>query len=90
MLDDNIQRKILRDTVEPERALSIAINTEMGHQNQQAFSSNNNNTGVNVVQQFTECRGANALVIQQNRTTFNRESIGLCRDCGQNWTPTHR
>ena len=31
MLDDDIQRELLRDTVEPERALSIAVNMEMGH-----------------------------------------------------------
>ena len=35
MLDDDIQRELLRDTVEPERALSIAVNVEMGNQNQQ-------------------------------------------------------
>ena len=32
MLDDDIQREFLRNTVEPEKALSIAVNTEMGHQ----------------------------------------------------------
>ena len=34
MLDDDIQRELLRDTVEPERTLCIAVNMEMGHQNQ--------------------------------------------------------
>ena len=38
MLDDDIQRELLRDTVEPDRALSIAVNMEMGHQNQQPIS----------------------------------------------------
>ena len=38
MLADDIQRKLLSDTVEPERAISIAINMEMGHQNQQRIS----------------------------------------------------
>ena len=42
MLDDDIQRE-LRDTVDPERCLSIAVNMKMGHQNQQRISSNNNN-----------------------------------------------
>ena len=27
MLDDDTQRELLRDTVDPERALSIAVNT---------------------------------------------------------------
>ena len=34
MLDEDIQRELLRNTVEPERALSIAVNVEMGNQNQ--------------------------------------------------------
>ena len=88
ILEDKIQRKIIRDPVEPERALSIAVILEMGHQNQQWISSNNN-TVVNVVHQFTQFWGANARKNQQNRNTFNRESTGLCRGCGQNWTRTH-
>ena len=44
MLDDDIQRELLRDTVDPERALSIAVTMEMGRQNQQRILSNNNNS----------------------------------------------
>ena len=63
MLDDDIQRELLRDTVDPERALSIAFNMEMGHQNQQRISSNNGATGntVNVIQSFNRFCGAGAL-----------------------------
>ena len=43
ILDDDIQLELLRDNVDPERALSIAVNMELGHQNQQRISSNNNN-----------------------------------------------
>ena len=43
MIDDDIQRELLRDTADPERALSLAVNMEMGQQNQQRISSNNNN-----------------------------------------------
>ena len=54
MLDDDIQRKLLRDTVDPERALSIAVNMEIGHRIQQRISSNNGATGskVNAIQSF--------------------------------------
>ena len=31
MLDDDIRRELLRDTVESERALRIVVNMEMGH-----------------------------------------------------------
>ena len=48
ILDDDIQRELLRDTVDPERALSFAVNMEMGHQNQQRMSSNNGATGSTV------------------------------------------
>ena len=67
MLDDDIQRKLLRDTVEPERTLSIAVNKDMGHQNQQRISSNNNNANsnaINAVQSFNRFRGANARINQ--------------------------
>ena len=92
MLDDDIQRELLRDTVEPERALSIAVNMEMGHQNQQRISSNNSATGstVNAIQSFNRFRGANVLGNQSGRTLVNRASVGQCRGCGQSWTPTHR
>ena len=76
MLDDNIQRELLRDRVRPERALGIAVEMELGNQNRQKVSSNNSN-GVNVIQQFNRFRGANARVNETNRTTFNRESTGL-------------
>ena len=33
MLDDDIQRELMRDDVKPKRALSKSINMEMGHQN---------------------------------------------------------
>ena len=92
MLDDDIQRELLRDTVEPERALSIAVNMEMGNQNKQRISSNNGATGstVNTVPQFNRFRGAGVRGPQSSRTVTNRASIGQCRGCGQVWTPTHR
>ena len=72
MLDDDIQCELLRDTVESERARSIAVFMEMGHRNQQRISSNNTN-GVNAIQQFNRFRGGNARVNQTNRTIFNRQ-----------------
>ena len=55
-LDDDIQRELLRDIVELERALSIAVNMEMRHQNQQRISSKKNS--INAIQQFTQFRRA--------------------------------
>ena len=92
MLDDDIQRELLRDTVDPERALSIAVNMEMGNQNQQRISSNNGATGstVNAIQKFDPFRGAGVRGNQSSRAVVNRASVGQRRCCGQVWTTTHR
>ena len=58
-LDDDIQRELLRDRVDPERALSIAVNMEVGHQKTQRISSNNNSapgSTVNAIQPFNRFR----------------------------------
>ena len=92
MLDDDIQRELLRDTVDSERALSIAVNMEMGHLNQQRISSNNGATSstVNAIQSINSFRGAGVRGNQSSRTVVNRVSVGQCRGCGQAWTTTHR
>ena len=94
ILDDDIQRELLRDIIVTERALSIAVNMEMGHQNQQRISLNSNNSAtgstINAIQYFNRFRGANARENQSSRVTVNRALIGQCRGCGQGWTPTHR
>ena len=91
MLDDDIQRELLRDTVDPERALSITVNMEMGHQNQQRISSNNGATSstVKALQSFNRFRGAGVRGNHSGRTVVNRASVGQCRGCGQAWTTTH-
>ena len=92
MLDDDIQRELLRDTVDPERALSIAVNMKTGHQIQQRISSNNGATGnmVNAIQSFNRFRGAGARGNQSGRVVANLAAVGQCRGFGQAWTTTHR
>ena len=92
MLDDDIQRELFRDTVDPEGALSIAVNMEMGQQKQQTISSNNGATSstVNAIQSFNRFRGPGVRGNQSGRTVVNRASVEQCRRCGQAWTPTHR
>ena len=55
----------------------------MGHQNQQRFLSNNNNsaTGSTIIaiQSFNRFRGANAHGNQSGRVTVNRAAIGQWR-----------
>ena len=96
ILDDDIQRELLRDTVDPAKALSIAVNMEMGIKTKQkriSFKNNNNNangTAINAIQSFNRFRGANARGNQSGRISFNRTATGQCRGCGQTWTSTHR
>ena len=92
MLDDDIQRELLRDTVDPERAVSIAVNMEMSHQYQQRISSNNGATGntVTAIQSFNRFCGAVARGNQSGRVVANRAAVFQCRGCGQAWTTTHR
>ena len=77
MLDDEVQCELLRDAVDPERAIRIAVNMEMGHQNQQRISSNNNNNNnangpaINAKQSFSRFRGANARGNQSGRNSYN-------------------
>ena len=89
MLDDDIQRELLRDTVDPKIALSIAVNMEMGHQR---ISSNNGATGstMNTIQSFNRFRGEAARGNQSVRVAVNRASVGQCRGFDQAWTTTHR
>ena len=87
MLDDDVQRELLRETVDPERALIIAVNMTMGHQNQQRISSNNNNSAtsstINAIQSFNGFRSAGARGNQSGRVAVNRAAMGQCRGCGQ-------
>ena len=88
MLDNDIKSDLLRDTVEPERALISTVNMEVGHQNQQRTWSNNTIV-VKAIQQFSRICGKITRTQQRNRNAFNCEADGLSRNCGQNWTSTH-
>ena len=94
MLDDDIQRELLRDTVDLEGAISIAVIMETGHQNQHRISSNNNNNkngmAINAIQYFNRFCDANASGNQSGRISFNRAATSQYRGCCQIWTSTHR
>ena len=82
MLDDDIQRELLRDTVDPERALSIAVNMEMGNQNQQRISSSNNDSAanytINAIQTYNRFSGASERGNPTGSVAVNRAPIGQC------------
>ena len=51
MLDHETQKELLKETVDPPKALEIAIQMEMGAQNQQKINQNlmSGNTSVNFI-----------------------------------------
>ena len=73
ILVNEVQRELLRGTVEPETAHSIAINTKIGHENQKRTSSNDTSEVI-VVQQFNSFHGVKALTQQKGRNCFNQET----------------
>ena len=77
MQNEDIQKKLLKETVEPDKALAIAINIEMGTLNQLKMNANKTelNSTVNQVQRM---RIANATPFSTMNTTA-RKKPKTCR-----------
>ena len=88
MQNEDIQKEILKETVEPYKALAIAINIEMGTPNQFKMTASKSelNTTVNQVQRM---RTANATPFSNMNTTARKRPT-TCHFCGKNWTSEHR
>ena len=88
MQNEDIQKELLKETVEPDKALAIAINIEMGTLNQLKMNANKNelNSTVNQVQRM---RIANATPFSTMNTTARKKPT-TCHFCGMNWTLEHR
>ena len=91
MIDHETQKELLKETVEPSKALEIAIQMEMGAQNRQKINQNlmPATNSVNVVNNYLpRNRNSNA---QQNRRNFTRyptvtqnyQYSSICTNCGQ-------
>ena len=87
MQNEDIQKELLKETVEPDKALAIAINIEMGTLNQLKMNANKNelNSTVNQVQRM---RIANATPFSTMNTTARKKPT-TCHFCGMNWTSEH-
>ena len=88
MQNEDIQKELLKETVEPNKALAIAINIEMGTLNQLKMTASKSelNSTVNQVQRM---RIANATAFSNMNTTA-RKKPPKCHFCGMNWTSEHR
>ena len=95
MLDH--EKELLKETVEPPKALEIAIQMEMGAQNQQKINQNlmSGNTSVNFINNSVRNRNANGPSIKRDFTRYptvpqNYQYTSVCTDRGLRWSLNHR
>ena len=88
MQNEDSQKELLKETVEPDKALTIAINIEMGTLNQLKMNAGKSefNSTVNQVQRM---RIANAIPYSNMNSTFRKKPT-TCHFCGLSWTSEHR
>ena len=92
LIDPEIHKQLLKQTVEPRQALELAINMEIGMRNQHQFQQHNKiviSANVNAVQfanisRTQNWQNSNSVLRQNNRSTV------YCSNCGGLWLPNHR
>ena len=92
LIDPEIQKELLNQTVEPRQALELAITMELGMRNQHQIQQHNKivvPANVNAVQFNNNSRkpywqNNNHVSKQNNRSTL------YCSNCGGVWLPNHR
>ena len=98
MIDHETQKELLKETVEPSKALEIATQMEMGAQNQQKIIQNLM-SGINSVNSINsnQIRNRNANA-QQTKRAFTRyatvpqnyQYTSTCMNCGLRWSHNHK
>ena len=98
MIDHETQKELLKETVEPFKALEIAIQMEMGAQSQQKINQNllSGTNCVNAIN-FNQIRNRNANAPQTKRdfTRYatvpqNYQYTSICMNCGLRWSHNHK
>ena len=87
MQDPEIQRELLRETLEPAQALRLAINMEIGQRNQLQISNTQPTSHVNAIIQQRPFRQPNQ---RPTTSTPARQSNQLCRNCGLTWSANYK
>ena len=98
MIDHETQKELLKETVEPSKVLEIAIQMEMGAQNQHKINQNlmsGSNSVILINNHQIRNRNANA---QQNKRDFTRyatvpqnyQYTSICMNCGLRWSHNHK
>ena len=92
LIDPEIQRELLKQTVEPRQALELAINMELGMQNQHQTQQHKKTlipASVNAIQFPSYPRSANWSFSNNFQKRNNRPPL-YCSNFGGNWLPNHR
>ena len=89
MQDGEIQRELLKETRTAKKALEVAMNIEMGIQNQLKIS------GTSIPNTTNEISNQSINSVQEswNRTRAQTNQFvkpTICPNCGYGWTPSHR
>ncbi|XP_075239365.1 uncharacterized protein LOC142334921 [Convolutriloba macropyga] len=87
MQDPEIQRELLRETLEPPQALRLAINIELGQRNQLQNSDTQPASHVNAIIPQRPFRQPNQ---RPTTSTPTRQWNQLCHNCGLTWSANHK
>ena len=87
MQDPEIQRELIRETLEPPQALRSAINLEVGQRNQLQISNTQPASNVNAILPQRPFRQSNQ---RPTTSTDTRQPNQFCRNCGLTWSANHR
>ena len=98
MIDHETQKELLKETVEPSKALEIATQMEMGAQNQQKINQNlmSCTNSVNLLNSHQiRNRNANAQQTKRDFTRYatvpqNYQYTSTCMNCGLRWSHNHK
>ena len=89
MQDGEIQRELLKETRTAKKALEVALNIEMGKQNQLKISG----TPTPITTNEISSQSINNVQGSWNRTRAPTNQFvkpTICPNCGYGWTPSHR
>ena len=87
MQDSEIQKKLVKETVEPTQAFSLAINMKLGQQNQVQISDSQ--SSLQKVAAIPQSYFRN-LDHSQNFRVQTRRSNQMCRKCGLTWSANYK
>ena len=87
MQKSEIQKELLKKTVEPVPALRVAIIMEIGQRNQLQITNSQPNLQVNAIIPQRQFRNLNQ---RPNFKLKTRSANQLCRNCGFTWSANHK